>query len=195
MALHDLQRVMDEPSHKRERALDRQRGLLVAKAEQLLQMVELIETTLEADRKGIVMSAEEMLGVFGEFDPAEHHAEAEERWGGTDEWTESNRRVASYTKADWLQIKGESTDINGQLLDLMAEEVPANSEEAMALAEAHRSHISRWFYECTPQVHAGLGEMYLSDARFKESIDKDGEGLAEYLSATIAASHRRTEAI
>lgn len=194
MGLDDIQRVMDEPNHQRQEALERQRRFLIAKAEQLLAMVDLIERTLEADRRGILMKPEEMLDVFGDFDPAEHHAEAEERWGGTDSWTESNRRVAGYTQTDWRQIKDESTAINRQLLDLMAKDIPADSVEAQGLAEAHRNHISKWFYECTPEIHAGLGQMYVSDLRFKENIDNEGEGLAEYLSAAIAANQQLDEA-
>ena len=194
MALDDIQQVMDEPNHQRQEALGKQRRLLIAKAEQLLATVELIDRTLEVDGKGILMKPEEMLDVFGNFDPAEHHAEAEERWGGTDAWTESDRRVASYTKTDWLQIKDESTAINRQFLDLMAKDIAADSVAARGLAEVHRNHISKWFYDCTPEIHAGLGQMYVSDLRFKENIDKEAEGLAEYLSAAIAANEQPDEA-
>jgi hypothetical protein len=73
----------------------------------------------------------------------------------------------------------------------MANGVPADGVKAMALAEEHRSHVSKWFYECAPETHAGLGLMYVSDPRFKENIDGEGEGLAQYLSDAIAANHKR----
>ena len=34
-------------------------------------------------------------------------------------------------------------------------------------------------------VIAGLGEMYTADERFKENIDKHGEGTAEFISRAI----------
>ena len=68
---------------------------------------------------------------------------------------------------------------------------PATHADAMDLAEAHRNHISTWFYECSYEIHAGLGEMYLADERFRTNIDKAGEGLAEYLAAAIAANVAR----
>ena len=40
----------------------------------------------------------------------------------------------------------------------------------MDLAERHRQHISRWFYECGYDVHRGLAEMYVADARFAETV-------------------------
>ncbi|MEN8234367.1 MAG: TipAS antibiotic-recognition domain-containing protein [Actinomycetota bacterium] len=51
------------------------------------------------------------------------------------------------------------------------------------------THISELFYECTPEIHAGLGAIHAADGRFRSNIDKAGEGLAEYLSATIAARY------
>ena len=137
------------------------------------------------------MTAEEMLEVFGDFDLGEHKAEVEERWGGTDAYNESTSRVSRYTKRDWLQVRGEADAINQQLLALMASGVAAYSVEAIDLAEEHRAHITKWFYECSPDIHAGLGGMYIADSRFKDNIDKAGDGLAEYLSEAIAANQDR----
>jgi len=69
--------------------------------------------------------------------------------------------------------------------------VPAGHPDAMDPAEAHRAHISKWFYECSPEIHAGLAELYVADERFEDNIDKSGEGLAEYLSTAIAANAAR----
>ena len=58
----------------------------------------------------------------------------------------------------------------------------------MAVAERHRAHISKWFYDCSPEIHRGLGQMYVADPRFTRNIDKAGPGLAQYMSAAIAAN-------
>jgi hypothetical protein len=136
------------------------------------------------------MTNEEMLDVFGDFDPTEHAAEAEERWGGTDAYRESVGRTAAYTEDDWTTISREADAINAGFLELMAAGDPADGEAAAALVDRHRSHISRWFYDCTPEIHRGLGEMYSADPRFRENIDRAGEGLAAFQSAAIAARYR-----
>lgn len=189
--LDEIKRIVDDPGYHRTQALLRQRELLEAKADRLLTMVDAIEKAIEAGRSGVEMTHEELLEVFGGFDPAEHKEEADERWGGSDELAESVKRVNRYTKADWEKLQAEAAEINDSLLHLMDIGVEPDSEEAMDLAERHRSHICKWFYDCTPEIHAGLGEMYVSDARFAENIDKAGEGLAEFLSAAIAANSRR----
>lgn len=190
-SLEEVKGIIEDPGCSRVGALARQRELLVENADRLLAMVDAIDKTIEAERTDIEMTHEEMLEVFGDFDPTDHQGEAEERWGGSDSFDESVERVEGYTKADWGRLQQEASEINEALLHLMDIGVDFDSEEAMDLAERHREHISRWFYECTPEIHAGLGEMYIADERFKANIDEGGEGLAEYLSKAIAANSRR----
>ncbi|NND13261.1 MAG: MerR family transcriptional regulator [Acidimicrobiia bacterium] len=189
--LDEIKRIFDDPDYSRTSALLRQRRLVERKAERLLKMMDAIDHAIEAQRQGTNMTPEETLEVFGDFDPAEYEEEARERWGDTDAYQESAKRTASYTKQDWQQIQSEANDVNQAMLALMDAGIAATSSEAMELAEAHRSHISKWFYECTTEIHAGLGAMYVSDSRFKANIDKAGDGLAQFLSEAIAANAAR----
>ena len=188
LPLEEIQRVMNEPGFDRTIALRRQRDLMVAKVGHLGRMIDAIDTALTSDERKIVMDAEESLSVFGDFDPAEYEDEARERWGHTDAYKESVRRTATYTKDDWERIGAESQQINDAFLQLMSAGVPSDSAEAMSIAERHRAHISRWFYECSPEVHVGLGEMYVLDPRFTQNIDTAGDGLAHYMSDAILAN-------
>jgi hypothetical protein len=135
------------------------------------------------------MTPGERSGAFGEFDPAEHATEAAFRWGDTDAYVESGRRTSAYTIEDWERLKAEADEINRGLLVLMQAGMPADSADAALVVDAHRAHITKWFYECTPKIHAGLGAMYIADERFLVNIDQDGEGLAAYFSSAIAARY------
>ncbi|GAA2799167.1 TipAS antibiotic-recognition domain-containing protein [Nonomuraea dietziae] len=117
--------------------------------------------------------------------------EAAERWGGTDAWAESQRRTSSYREEDWRRCTAESGEISAGLAALMASGVAASSPEAMDLAEEHRLHITRWFYECGSEIHRGLGEMYVADPRFTATIDRAAPGLALYLRDAILANAAR----
>ena len=65
----------------------------------------------------------------------------------------------------------------------------AGGAAARQLAEEHRAHISRWFYECSPAMHARLAELYIADPRFAAHYDKVAPGLAHYVhDAVLAAS-------
>jgi hypothetical protein len=139
----------------------------------------------------INLDAAEMLEVFGDADPEQHAAEAEQRWGGTDPWRESQRRTSSYGKADWLTLKAEAAAVEVELADAMRNGVAPTSERAMAAAERHRRHICRWFYECSPELHAALGRMYVDDERFAAHYDAHVPGLAAYVAAAVQANAER----
>ena len=140
---------------------------------------------------GINLDPEEMFEVFGDFDPTEHAAEAEERWGDTDAYKESHRRTSSYTKADWLRINDQAAAITSRFVAAMSSGVPATDDDVMDIAEQHRQHISRWFYACGYDIHRGLGEMYVADPRFTKNIDKAGAGLSAYMREAIIANADR----
>jgi hypothetical protein len=114
--------------------------------------------------------------------------EAQERWGDTDAYRESQRRTASYTEADWERIKAEAESITRRFGELFAAGAPADGPAATALAEEHRAHISRWFYDCPKQMHRGLGDMYVSDPRFTANYDRIAPGLAQYVRDAIHAA-------
>ena len=49
----------------------------------------------------------------------EYAAEAEQRWGDTAAWKQSQERTAGYTKADWERIKAEGDAVNAQFARLL----------------------------------------------------------------------------
>ena len=189
--LDDIKRIISQPGYIRAEALHRQRQMLESQADHLLALIDSVERALQAERTGIKMSNEDALGVFGDFDPAEYEEEAKQRWGETEAYQQSAQRTARYTKQDWELLKAEVDGIYRRFLALMVDGTPPGAAAPMDVAEEHRAHISRWFYDCSKETHAGLGQMYLADVRFKENIDKAGEGLAEYMSAAIAANSER----
>ena len=190
-ALGEINQIVSRDGYDRASALERQRELLEARADHLLALVDAVERAIRAERTGTAMTNEEMLEVFGDFDPAEYEEEAKERWGDSDAYQQSVARTARYTRQDWETIKAENETIYGLFLDLMAAGEAADGVAAMDAAEEHRAHITKWYYDCSKTIHAGLGQMYVADARFKENIDESGEGLAAYMAAAIAANAAR----
>jgi hypothetical protein len=145
----------------------------------------------EARQMAMPLTPEERSEVFGEHDPARYDAEVEQRWGDTDAYAQSRRRTATYTKDDWLRIEDQAADIERRLAQAQRDGVPADAAPAMDLAEDHRQHISRWFYDCPPELHAGLGQMYVEDPRFTAHYEQVGHGLAQYVSAAVQANAAR----
>ena len=173
--------------------LRRQHALLRERLERTQQMVEAVEKEMEARAMGISLTPEERFEVFGDFDPDQHEEEVQERWGETDAYAQSKRRTAAYSKEDWLRIKAEGEDVEARFAAALAAGVPADSEHAMDIAEEHRQQISRNFYDCPPQMRAGLGRMYVEDERFTAHYEKRAAGLAQYVSDAVQANAARQD--
>jgi hypothetical protein len=65
------------------------------------------------------------------------------------------------------------------------------AEAEQDLAEAHRQHLSRWFYDCDYAMHRGLGELYISDPRFTAPYDEIEPGFSQYVHDAIQANADR----
>jgi DNA-binding transcriptional MerR regulator len=191
--LKEISTIIDDPNTDAMGHLRRQRGLLVARIERLDAMVDAIDYEMEAKTMDIKLTPEERFEVFGEFRPEDHAEEAERRWGETEAYKESNRRVSKYTKEDWLKLKAEGEEVEARLAAAFGDNLAPDSEEAMAGAEAHRQHISRWFYECTYEIHRGLAETYVSDERFRSHYEDRAPGLASFVRDAVLANAERAE--
>jgi DNA-binding transcriptional MerR regulator len=188
--LDEIKAALDGPEHDRGTALRRQRSLLLERIARLELLVESLEVAIRADEKGLTMNKQDMFEVFGDFNPADYEEEVEQRWSGP-ALDESRRRTSSYTKEDWKALGAESEAIARRFAELHAAGVAPKTPEAMDTAEEHRLHIDRWFYPCSREMHAGLGEMYIHDARFAAHWNGYEEGLAEFVSAAIIANAHR----
>ena len=192
--LREVAELVGDPAVDAAGHLRRQRDLLLSRRDQVDAMVAAIDKELEARAMGINLTPEEQLEVFG-TDKAggEWAEEAEERWGGTDAYRESQRRAAGYGKDDWAAIKAETDENTRAFAAAMRAGQPAGGQAATDLAERHREHIGRHFYECGYPLHRGLAEMYVSDPRFTAHYDAVEPGLARYVRDAIVANADRRE--
>ncbi len=192
MSLDEIASVLDEGdevSHLR-----RQRERVMSRLDELTDLVEAIDQALEKAMTNTPMTDDDMRELFGDgFD--DYQAEAEQKWGDTDAWKESQRRAKSYGKEDWIRIKAEGEAVEKALADAFRAGLPADSQEAMDAAEQHRQQVNRWFYDCPPDFHRNLGDMYVSDPRYKATYDETFglPGLARYCRDAIHANADRIQ--
>jgi MerR family transcriptional regulator, thiopeptide resistance regulator len=189
--LEEVATLLDDPDADPAEHLRRQHRLLRDRLERTQAMVAAVEKEMEARQMGISLTPEERFELFGDWLPEEYEAEAEERWGDTEAWAQSQRRTRSYTKEDWVRIKAEGDDVERRFAEALRSGVPADSERAMDVAEEHRQQISRNFYDCPPEMHAGLGRMYVEDERFTAHYEQRAPGLAQYVSTAVQANAAR----
>ena len=191
--LEEIARILADPAFDRRRALVDQRELLAERAEQVRALVALIDRTIEALDRGECMSRE---ALFDGFDPSRYEEEARERWGGSPEYDQSVARTRRYTPDDWKAIRAEAAAVVEAFAAAFDAGTAPSDARAMDLAERHRQHVSRWFYECSSEIHVGLGEMYVADPRFSAGYERmrpERPGLAQYIRDAIRANARRVQ--
>ena len=115
-----------------------------------------------------------------------HEIEARSRWGDTDAYREHEQKTKNYTKEKWAEANDGLMAIFAEFAECKNSGVSANSAEAQTLAAKLQAHITANYYTCTDEILAGLGKMYVADERFKNNIDKYGDGTAFFVSEAIA---------
>ena len=95
-----------------------------------------------------------------------------------------------HTKEKWAEANDGLMAIFAEFAACRASGASADSDEAQALVAKLQAHITENYYTCTDEILAGLGKMYVADERFKQNIDKYGEGTASFAADAIAAYTR-----
>ncbi|MEU6234285.1 MerR family transcriptional regulator [Kitasatospora sp. NPDC047058] len=186
--LEEIAAILDDHSVGPREHLRRQHRLLTERITHLQELAAAVEHAMEAKKMGIQLTPEEKFEIFGESYREEWEDEAEQRWGDTEAWTQSQRRTAEYGKADWQRIKAEADALNARLVEAFTAGEPADGGPAMDLAEVHRQHICDNFYDCTFEIHRGIAGMYLADPRFTEVYEQLAPGLARWLHDAMLAN-------
>lgn len=180
--LADIRAILDDPAFDIGRALEQHRTLLLCKRDRLDRLIRLTDSL----RKGGDTMAFDAFDS-GEIDALRHQyaEEARERWGGTAAYAQSEEKARGYGNAEWAQIQAEADRILGAAADRRAAG-GAGDQDAQRLVAEWQAHIRRYYYDCTTEILAGLGEMYTQDERFRRHLDdRYGAGFAAFFSEAI----------
>ena len=180
-SLKQIADIMNAPDYKKEEALIGQRELLCLQRNRLDGLIALLDVKLKGEN---AMSFKEFDRTQMELAKEKYAKEVKEKWGNTLAYQQSQEKTKGYTKEDWEETMTKSNEIMDQFAKLVTQRPDAlNVQE---LVKNWQAFISKYYYECTDEILAGLGQMYVMDERFRENINKSGEGTAELMSAAIA---------
>jgi len=191
--LEEIRLLLDQPESVEEH-LVRQRAAVISRLDEMRDLVEAIDRAIEREQSGMKLTKEEQKELFGDAFSDEYAAEAEQRWGDTDAWRQSESRTAGYTKADWIAVKAEADAVNAAFVAAKRAGLPPDGVAAMDAAEQHRRHIHERFYDVPTAMHRGLGDMYVTDPRFTKTYEDLEPGLAQYVRDAIHANADRQDA-
>ena len=176
--LKDIQGILDAPDFDRNRVLEQQVALLKAKVRHLQTCIHLAN--------GI-----KLIGVknlkFKNWDPKkidDYSAQAETLYGKTEAWQE-------YKQKSKGRSKGQEQALGEGIMELFTKlgsmkELSPDSPQVQAWVKELQAYITEHFYNCTPQMLQGLGEMYAGGGSMTENIDAaGGKGTGEFAREAI----------
>ncbi len=176
--LKEIRRVLDSPAYDRSRALRQQEELLTLKRERLDRLIALA-------REIQILGGNHL--DFQAFDTKkidEYAARARERWGDTQAYREFARNQRGRSREDALRAAADLMQVFAEF-GALEERDPA-SEAAQALVARLRACITANYYDCTPEILAGLGAMYAAEGEMRQNIDRaGGPGTAELASEAV----------
>ncbi|MDO5499703.1 MAG: MerR family transcriptional regulator [Propionibacteriaceae bacterium] len=174
--------------------LHRQRAAVMARLSEMEDLVSAIDRALENEMTNTPATPQDLKDLFGDAFDETYAAEAEQRWGDTEAWQQSQERTATWTRADWASIKAEGDAINADFVAAFEGGAPAAGERAMAVAERHRRAVEH-HYDCSHGFHRHLADLYVDDERYAAYFEKIRPGLAAYVRDAIHANADRHEGV
>lgn len=142
--------------------------------------LERLISSIDAAKKGAnVMSA------FDNKEFEKYKVEAQEKWGKTEVYKEHAEKTKRYSKQKWNDLSNGMEVIINEFSVCMKNGTEPESDEAQEIVKTLQSHITENYYLCTNEILAGLGYMYVADERFRNNIDKNADGTAEFICKAI----------
>ncbi len=180
--LKTIARILSAPEYDKTEALCRQKQLLTLKKERLERLIALLDSAQRGEEH---MHLEAFDNSAFETTRQAYAREAAEKWGGTDAYKEHKTKTAAYSKATWEAVNEEMDALLAQIAACRQSGAAPADPAAQALVGRWQAFITDRYYTCTKEILAGLGEMYLADARFTENMDRHGAGTTAFLCDAI----------
>ena len=176
--LKEIQAILDAPDFDRNRILEQQVEMLKAKAAHLQNLIHLAN--------GIKLTGVKNL-KFKNWDPKkidEYSAQAETLYGKTEAWQEYRQKAKGRSKEEEQALGDGILELFTKLGTMKAQS--PDSPEVQSWVQQLQAYITEHFYNCTPQILQGLGEMYAGGGSMTENIDAaGGKGTGEFAREAI----------
>ncbi len=185
-ALKEIKDLLHSPNYNRAEALEKHLSILEAQKERLDNLIALVKAEIKENTKVSfsAFSNSKVLELQAQF-----REEAMERWGDTDSFREYEETFS--TKARKIQNEQiEAFYIMAQntfeKLSMYEDKSP-DDPEVQEVVRKWQLYISEHFYQCDNHMLSNLGNLYITDNKFSDFINRFGkEDLASFFSKAIA---------
>ena len=175
-SLKSISAFLSSPNYDRTKALLEQKKLLTLKKERLERLIDSIDAAVKG---------ENILKAFDNSEFEEYKAEARDKWKNTEAYKEYHAKTRNYSKKKWDSLTEKMDGVFAEFSVCMNSHENPDCAKVQDLVKVLQKHITENYYLCTNDILASLGQMYVSDERFKSNIDKHTDGTADYVSEAI----------
>lgn len=184
-ALKEIKSLLNSPNYNRTKALKQHLAILQAQKERIDALISLVQEEIKG-------AAEVSFAPFSNSKVLElqekYREEILERWGNTDSFKEYEITFSSKAR----KMQNEQMEAFYSIAQSMFEKLALyegrspNCQEVQEIVKEWQDYISAHFYKCDTQMLSYLGQLYVTDERFSDYINRFGTGnLASFLNKAI----------
>ena len=177
-----IRKLLSAPSFDREKAFALQKKMLLHEKERIEAMLGTLEKSRKAMKGEITITQEEK---FGGFDMSRNPYEKEaRRLYGEEAVDQSKAHFSGMSKEEKNAVAHGMDALFSELASIRTQ-APGSEPTQKAMEKMYRHFNENLGYHYTPRAFAGVGQLYVTDPRFTENVDRYGEGLSRFLAEAM----------
>lgn len=188
LELKQIQKIIYQSDFDVMRALQEHLLDLEAKKKHMESLIFTVEQTIRSMKGECEMSDKEKFQAFKERivreNEEKHGAEIREKYGD-DEMDSANWKMLNMTEEEFERFQNLGKEINTQLEEAVRTGEKPESEKGKRIVLLHKEWLGKTWKQYTKETHIAIGNMYISDERFKLYYDKEVAGCATFLEKAI----------
>jgi DNA-binding transcriptional MerR regulator len=198
--LSEIQRLLTQSDSSHHTILKKQLVLLQEKASNYQMLAQLAEQTLLTLIGGLPMRDEQLFRRLRHeeivMNEEQHAEEVEEQYGDTDAYRISAKRQRQRTPNGEERLSAMHKQLDQRLTTLYRDGHKATDPDIQQIVKEQHDFIDTYYYPCELTIFESLGQLYVSDVRFRAYYDAYAPGLSSFYSEAIshyaeATSHKR----
>lgn len=151
-------------------------------------LIQTVSQTIQSMKGEYRMSDKEKFQAFKEKvvreNEEKHGREIREKYGD-EEMEAANRRVLSMSEEEYERFQNLGAEIKAKLQEAVLNKEKPESESGRRIVALHKEWLGKTWKEYKREAHIAIGNMYISDERFKSYYNRETAGCAEFLEAAI----------
>ncbi|MGI1804282.1 MerR family transcriptional regulator [Exiguobacterium sp. TDN 0502] len=195
--LSEIQTLLTQSDSNHQATLKNQIELLHEQAAHYRMLAQLAEQTLLTFKGGTPMKDEQLFrGLRHEeivLHEQQHTEEVEQYYGDTDAYRINATRQQQRTPNEKEQLSTMHKQLDRRLTTLYRDGRVTTDPAVQQIVKEQHDFIDTHYYPCELSIFASLGQMYVSDERFRAYYEAYAPGLSSFYSKAIShytqASH------